>query len=233
MRINIWNAHAPEAELAIYGSGPESVWQSPWIWFHVSRCERCSMRAREYAEDRKYLRHAAELLPTGVNWERLSSEMTANIRVGLAAGECVTPHPARRAPGFRSFGDSWRVAAACAGFAVLMAAAWWLNTPAPRTESLSRAVKAIASRTFMGGDPGGGGLGGGLLRWDEARSMVHASAQGIELVENGSSLGISATGVSQSDARPVAVTLSVQGSARAHYVDADTGQITITSVYAQ
>jgi hypothetical protein len=28
------------------------------------------------------------------------------------------------------------------------------------------------------------------------------------------------------------VTLSVQGSARARYIDADTGQVTITSVYA-
>jgi hypothetical protein len=39
--------------------------------------------------------------------------------------------------------------------------------------------------------------------------------------------------MSQGVGRPVSVTLSVQGSARARYVDADTGQVTITGVYAQ
>ena len=34
-------------------------------------------------------------------------------------------------------------------------------------------------------------------------------------------------------ARPVTVSVSMQGSASARYVDPDTGQVTITSVYAQ
>jgi len=46
--------------------------------------------------------------------------------------------------------------------------------------------------------------------------------------QNGGTLGMS-----QGQERPVNVTLSVQGSARARYIDADTGQITITGVYAQ
>ena len=52
--------------------------------------------------------------------------------------------------------------------------------------------------------------------------------QGIELRENGAWLG-----VTQGKDRPVAVSLNVKGTARARYVDEDTGQVTITSVYAQ
>jgi hypothetical protein len=57
---------------------------------------------------------------------------------------------------------------------------------------------------------------------------VQVSASGIQLQQNGGTLGMS-----QGQQWPVNVTLSVQGSARARYIDADTGQITITGVYAQ
>jgi hypothetical protein len=42
-----------------------------------------------------------------------------------------------------------------------------------------------------------------------------------------------ALGVSQDAAKLMTVSVSTQGSASAHYVDQDTGQVTITSVYAQ
>ena len=58
--------------------------------------------------------------------------------------------------------------------------------------------------------------------------MVEATPSGIALYENGSSLG-----VSQGNAEPVNVSVSAPGSASARYVDADTGQMTITSVYVQ
>jgi hypothetical protein len=58
--------------------------------------------------------------------------------------------------------------------------------------------------------------------------VVSATSSGIELRENGSALA-----VSQGAARPVAVSVSTQGSASARYVDTDTGQVTITSVYVQ
>ena len=59
--------------------------------------------------------------------------------------------------------------------------------------------------------------------------VVSVNEKGIELQENGSSLGIS-----QGSAPPLAVSVNAQGSASARYIDADTGQVTITSVgYAQ
>jgi hypothetical protein len=156
-------------------------------------------------------------MPTGVNWERMASEMSANIRVGLAAGECVTPRSARR-----SLPVSWRIAFASAGFATLMAGAWWLNAPTPRAQSLGKALRSFAVHGPWGENRGG------MFRWDESRTVVHVSSQGIEVLEGGTSMGLS-----QGEAQPVAVSLSVKGSARANYIDADTGQVTITSVYAQ
>src|SRR5262249_30504460 len=151
----------------------------------------------------------AEGMPEGVEWERLASEMTANIRVGLAAGECVAPRP-RKAVIW-----GWRPVAVMAGLAVLLAGGWWLNMPPAETKALGRAVSSI----WRGRSAG---------TREERGPVVAASASGIELRENGSALA-----VSQGTARPVAVSVSLQGSASARYVDADTGQVTITSVYVQ
>jgi hypothetical protein len=57
--------------------------------------------------------------------------------------------------------------------------------------------------------------------------VVVANQLGIELRENNNVMGAS------QDELPVSVSLSVQGSASARYVNADTGQMTITSVYVQ
>jgi len=95
----------------------------------------------------------------------------------------------------------------------LLAFAWWLNMPPDTTRSLGRALTAVWH--------------GGAVA-PERGLVVEADASGIELRENGNSLG-----VSQGTTRPVAVSVSVQGSASARYVNSETGQMTITSVYAQ
>ena len=109
----------------------------------------------------------------------------------------------------------WRVAGAAAGFTVLLVAAWWLNMPKGESAALGRAMKAIVQPVRRG-----------VLN-DEG-ATVEASASGIEVRENGGRLGLFQHGV-----RPATVSLSLQGTARARYIDSDTGQVTITSVYAQ
>ena len=66
--------------------------------------------------------------------------MTANIRVGLAAGECVTPARTQE-----SRLISWRPAAIAAGLVVLLAGAWWLNIPRTDTETIGRALRDMAT----------------------------------------------------------------------------------------
>src|SRR5258708_466599 len=190
---------------------------------HVARCEFCSGRVDAYRADRARRREIADQMPDSIDWESLSAEMAANIRVGLAAGECVADVSSRKREGIAAFvrGWDWRPAAAIAGFAVLLGGAWWLNMPAADHVQLSKAVRAIAR--------GGRERMPQFVRGTDDRApMVEVSASGISVRENGGALGVSQDGL-----RPVTVSVSVQGSASAHYVDTDTGQVTVTSVYVE
>jgi hypothetical protein len=213
MRTVGMRKHVTEADLAVYAAGDLSWWMRPLTHLHVSRCAVCKGRADAYRADQQRIRELANELPQGLNWDRLAAEMHANIHVGLEAGECVAPRTGRR-----SIPAGWRMAAAMAGFTALLISAWWLNMPAAQTASLGRAMKAITHWQISRG-----------LRFEDSGPLVEATAAGVELRENGSALAVT-HGV---NSRPVAVSLSVQGSARARYIDSDTGQVTITSVYAQ
>jgi hypothetical protein len=205
--------HPAEFALALYASGDLPVWQGVRVRLHTSRCAACRNIVAAYRADRIWVEQADQI-PEGVNWDRLSAEMTANIRVGLAAGECVAPRARRKTlPGALAHWQ-WKPVAAAAGVVLLLTGAWWLNVPAAQNESLGRAFKAIAHR--------------GLTVNEERGPMVEATSAGIKLFENGGALG-----VDQGSLRPVAVSVDAQGSASARYVDTDTGQVTITSVYVQ
>jgi hypothetical protein len=205
--------HILETDLALFASGDIPMWRQPLVRLHFAGCGPCQARIAAYREDQETIRRIAAEMPMGVSWDRLAAEMTANIRVGLAAGECVAPRRQRR-----TFPAGWRMAAAMAGFSALLVSAWWLNMPASETAALGGAMKKIAHALPW---PGAGIL-------EDRGPLVEVSAAGIQLRENGGVLGMS-----QGVARPVSVTLSVQGSARARYVDSETGQVTITGVYAQ
>lgn len=172
------------------------------------------------------LRRRADMLPDGVHWESLAAEMTANIHLGLEAGQCVTPKE-RRIPIFKPKAGgrvvmAWRPAAIAAAITVLFVGAWWLNMPASDTRSLMRAFRSITSTVSPGRDAR-------ARFFDDRSPVLEVSETGsISVRENGSALGMS-----QGIARPVAVSVSVEGSASARYVDADTGQVTVASVYVQ
>jgi hypothetical protein len=201
-------SHAADIDLALYASGDLALWRRALAALHVRACEECRARLAAFREDRERLRESAGDLPDGVHWERLSAEMTANIRVGLAAGECVAPR-VRKTPAALP----WKPAAVAAGVAALVMGAWWLNMPASDTQALSRVWQGLRH--------------GGRLAMPAAdlSTVVEASSEGVELRENGSALGIE-----QAGSRPVTFSVSAQGSASARYVDDDTGQVTITSV---
>jgi len=208
--------HVSETDLALYAGGDLPFWQWPFVRLHVNRCSSCHARVAAYRHDRQQVQAFSDELPEGVEWDRLAPEMMANIRVGLAAGECVA-RPERRP----SLAPAWRVVMVLVGFTVLVASAWWLNLPKPQSEALERTVTALAHGRTNAPWRRGFGL-------DEPGPTLEATPTGIELRQNGSAMGVLKRGT-----LPVAVSLSVQGAARASYIDADTGQVTITSVYAQ
>ena len=209
--------HPAEFALALYASGDLAPWQSVRVRFHTSRCETCRNIVTAYRADKVWVEEADQI-PEGVNWDRLAAEMTANIRVGLAAGECVAPRARGKSLLGSVAGWQWKPVAAVAAMMVLLTGAWWLNVPAPQNESLWRALRAIAQR----------GATINVTTNDDRGPMVEVTPAGIKLFENGRALGVDQGGL-----RPVAVSVDAQGSASARYVDTDTGQVTITSVYVQ
>jgi anti-sigma factor RsiW len=209
--------HIVETDLALYAAGDLRLWQRAAVHLHVRQCELCRERVAEFRADRKALREVADGLPEGLDWARLSAEMTGNIRVGLAAGECVAPRGRTRKSIPSFIPATWRPLALASlvttMLAVLLVGGWWLNMPREDTQTLSRAMRSIWH---------------GRRAMSDERPVIEVSSDGIELRKDGSTLG-----VGQDSAQLVGVSLSTEGSASAHYVNQDTGQVTIASVYAQ
>jgi hypothetical protein len=199
-----------DTDLALYAAGDLPFWRGLLVRFHVRRCEECRDFVEALRADREELGRTADAMPGNVDWDQLAAEMTANIRVGLAAGECVTPRERRVGA------ISWRPAAIVAGLAVILAGAWWLNIPKSDSETIGRALRQMATGGRMNATQ------------EEMGPVVSASSSGVKLLENGGQMGIEQKGL-----EPVMFSVSTQGSASARYVDQDTGQVTIMATYVQ
>jgi hypothetical protein len=221
------STHISESDLALFISGDTGMWTYVKINVHVAGCEACRARIEAYRHSRERLKQAAAEMPEGADWDRLAAEMTANIRVGLAAGECVAPRRSKLDTlRWRSPAAGWRTVAAwsavAAGVAMVLSAAWVLNLPSSDGDALARAMHSV----FQGNARSSAGRANPLLQ--ERGSIVEASASGVELRENGVAVSIP-----RAASQPVAITVSAPGSASARYVDDDTGQIIVSSVYVQ
>ncbi len=209
------NRHPSEIDLALY-SGGDLAWAARVkTAAHVRGCADCKTRVAAYRADTRVASTVALTMPQSLDWDRLADEMTGNIRVGLAAGECVAPLVPKTQPSRFGFGRSWQQGLAYSAIAVVVMGAWWVNTPAAESSAIGRISRALWTQTpvAMLAEPG---------------VTVEASPGGVLVKENGSSMALTSPGN-----RPVAVSVSLQGSARARYVDDDTGQMTITTVYVQ
>lgn len=113
------NPHIPLTQLALYSRGDLGFWHRKLVERHLDRCEECGTAALEFSQIEENIRLSASQMPPaleGSAWQSLASEMSANIRLGLAAGECVSFH----SPGSRSgFVSRPRLSLALAGLTVL------------------------------------------------------------------------------------------------------------------
>lgn len=200
--------HPDERQIALYAGGETSWLERFSISRHLAACSNCRATADAYRKDRAQVRAEAHALPPGVNWERLSAEMTANIRVGLEAGECVNSVRARHR---RLVG--WRPALAAAGLAIILFSGWYLNFPSEQRASVARAMEKLWTPRTPAAELG---------------VSLRATRNGIQVTENGSAMTMM-----HPDATPAMVVVSTRGALRARYVDDDTGQVMITNVYAQ
>jgi len=182
--------HPRETELALYAGGELSWWRRRRLSGHLRQCESCRAQVESFRDGRAWLRQQDEL-PPEVNWSRLAAEMRANIRLGLAAGECVGPV---RRPQLR-----WRPAALALPVLLLLLAGWMLQIWHPPV----RRPAAVRG------------------------PVVTATASGVELRQGGAVLTLL-----HPHASDVGRFASGEG-VRVRYVDAETGMVTISHVYAE
>ena len=119
--------HPNSATLALHAGG-DLGWFRGWRTArHVARCGECRDEAAAYREMRELLPELNQIpeLP----WNRMAAEMRANIRLGLAAGECVREieAPAHEFPLFAGA----RLALALAGVLTLVVTGLVLERPTP------------------------------------------------------------------------------------------------------
>ena len=124
--------HPSEANLALFAGGELGRLRRWRIERHVTACAECRRDISEFSALRAETTALAKL--PEIAWNAVAVEMKANIRLGLEAGECVTPRAARH------FIFSPRAIAACVSLVALLVASVFLERPAPRVVEASGVV---------------------------------------------------------------------------------------------
>jgi hypothetical protein len=202
--------HPSQSELALLAGGDLGFWRTLLVSRHVRKCHACLDVTAGYAAERDQLHESAQELPSGLDWNTLSREITGNIRVGLEAGECIEPflRPARR-----RF-VTWNLTTALATVTIAATVGLWFNIPQPQKEHLLVAVSSMVR-------------GNGASQAENAEGPVlRVSPAGLSLEENRSSMGLLPPGTAEG----LGASVSLQGAVEQRYVDADSGQMTINKV---
>lgn len=120
--------HPSEANLALY-AGQDLGWlPRRRTARHLAGCGQCRNLVAQFSELQSEVKALNEL--PGVSWNRLAAEMKANIRLGLAAGECVRDSQAASLAPSRSLAGG-RAILAYALATLLIVAGVWIERPTP------------------------------------------------------------------------------------------------------
>ena len=213
--------HPPETQLALF-AGDDLRGLERWrISRHLNQCPQCRREVQALQSIRQEVRQVSQELPEHVNWARLSDEITGNIRVGLAAGEAIARFDRPAAKAAKSHPLGWNAAMVLSAATVVVLAVLWIKLPQTDIDHLRSAFQRI--------------------RYERIGSVVRipgitqpAAQEGVTIEAGPSGLEIKQNGNAMSLLHPrseATVTVSMQGSAGARYIDADTGQATMTKVY--
>jgi hypothetical protein len=130
------SGHPDQNTLALLAGGDLGWFQAWSTRRHLAQCGDCRDQVADFQELRVMLPELAEM--PDVAWNRLSSEMQANIRLGLAAGECVREiEPVHSTPLFTGA----RAALAMGGLLALLVTGLMLERPTPSI--MSAAVPVV------------------------------------------------------------------------------------------
>jgi len=195
--------HPSIDRLALYAGGELPFW-TRWIMRrHMTGCAQCQEEISLFGEVKEAVREETGVMPAGVNWERLSAEMGANVRLGLAASDAIRAYrtPIDEAP---AQGMSWRMVALTSAFVLLLSVGYWFNA----------AKKSEQMAAMRGPEP----------------FVAQASGSAVEMSDGSKAMVLQ---MPKSNTRPAIITVSTTGSAGAQYVDEETGQVTVNNVYVE
>jgi len=209
--------HPTEIQLALFAGGDLGVWDRWQVRRHVSQCSGCENQVQAFRAATAQVREMTAEMPKDLNWDRLSDEMTGNIRVGLAAGEAIARFD-KPALGRGSRRLGWNAALVLAGATAIFGIAFWTGLPQPQKENLVAAFSRIRT----------GRIGTLVPRapLTQEGAVLEASSSVIEVKENGRTFSLM-----NPPSAGVTVSISMKGSAGLRYVDADSGQVTTNKVY--
>jgi hypothetical protein len=204
------SAHPEDRLLALYSRRDLGILEQFMLARHVKSCAECSAAVERFQVASTDLhREAAAGTLTGfeaiADWATLEGEMLGNIRVGLDASRCIDHVGRRRLAG-------WRVAAVVLGLALVFVLGWMLNTPRDETNGLLAKLRMVTGRAAR--MPIG--------------PVVSTTSQGITVRSQGAAMTLLSP-----SSMPVSISVSGASAVAASYVDAETGQVTITNVYGQ
>ncbi len=169
--------HPSEEILALHAGG-DLGWMARWKTArHLAGCDRCTAEVAAFGDFRETLPELNQI--PEVPWNRIAAEMSANIRLGLAAGECVrsSDAPMRHAPLF----SGARATLALASVLALMVTGLMLERPAPGPDVSSgpaRSNEPMAQATEDGIQRRSGDQGFGLMHSGASSVTYTVSAQG-------------------------------------------------------
>jgi len=154
--------HPSEATLALFAGGELNLLARWRTERHLARCERCRNEVDEFTALRSDIVELDEL--PALPWTRLASEMKANIRLGLEAGECVATRPQPRL----FTGPRSAVAFAC--ITLLIVAGVVLERPEPSPPKAVGNGDIVLQATSNGIEMTEGG---------QTLSLMHGAAQNV------------------------------------------------------
>ena len=168
--------HPNQSTLALYAGQDLGWFARRRTERHLARCGECRGEVRAFASARDNLVALNEL--PAISWNRLAAEMKANIRLGLAAGECVRGE--RTVEYFTPFGllSSARTLTACASVMALVAAGLLLQRSTPPLQTASAGEGAVLRTTPNGIELNQGGQTLSLLHARSGDVTYSAGAQG-------------------------------------------------------
>ena len=155
--------HPNQATLALHAGGDLGPFRRWMTARHLAHCAPCREEIAGFEEMRELLPELAGL--PDISWNRMAAEIKANIRLGLAAGECVRPS-GRRLHDSPLFSGA-RATLALASVLALMVTSLMLERPVPR---MARANEPMVRATANGIQSRSG---------DQAFGLMHSGARSV------------------------------------------------------